>query len=71
MDMALAGEGWRARIGVVVLTCANFRSHYAAAALEADLGVPVVTSTQAPLWRVLRLAGVQDAIRGYGRLLTL
>jgi maleate isomerase len=29
----------------------------------------VITSTQATLWHVLRLAGVKDAIAGVGRLL--
>ena len=36
--------------------------------LERELGVPVVTSMQAMAWRGLRLAGVDDAIEGYGRL---
>ena len=30
---------------------------------------PVVTSTQAFLWRLLRVAGVHDQISGYGALL--
>ena len=38
--------------------------------LERELGVPVVTSMQAMAWRGLRLAGVDDAVEGYGRLLT-
>jgi maleate isomerase len=40
-------------------------------ALEEKLGRPVVTANQASLWRCLRLAGVEDAVPGYGRLLTL
>lgn len=36
--------------------------------LEATLGKPVVTSTQAFLWRMLRLAGIKDQISGYGAL---
>ena len=36
--------------------------------LEAAVGKPVVTSTQAFLWRMLRLAGVDDRIDGYGTL---
>jgi maleate isomerase len=39
------------------------------AALEADTGVPVVTSTTATLWKLLRMTGVEDRIEGYGRLL--
>jgi maleate cis-trans isomerase len=37
--------------------------------LERDLGKPVVTSQQASLWRALRLAGITDAVAGFGRLL--
>lgn len=36
--------------------------------LEARLGVPVLTSTQAFLWHMMRAAGVQDRVPGYGRL---
>ena len=31
-------------------------------------GIPVVTSTQAILWDLLRLGGVNDTIDGYGTL---
>ncbi len=37
--------------------------------LERDLGKPVVTSQAAMLWRALRLIGVKESVRGYGRLL--
>jgi maleate cis-trans isomerase len=37
--------------------------------LERDLGKPVISSNQASLWRALRLAGVRDAVAGFGRLL--
>ena len=37
--------------------------------LEGRIGKPVVTSTQATLWHVLRLAGVDTPVPGYGRLL--
>lgn len=37
--------------------------------LEQELGKPVVSSTQAMLWHALRVAGVRQAIRGFGRLL--
>jgi maleate cis-trans isomerase len=37
--------------------------------LERDLGKPVVTSQQASLWRALRMAGITDAVAGFGRLL--
>ncbi len=37
--------------------------------LEQELGVPVVSSMQAMAWQSLRLAGVDDEIPGFGRLL--
>ena len=37
--------------------------------LERDLGKPVISSNQAMLWQALRLAGVREAIPGFGRLL--
>jgi maleate isomerase len=37
--------------------------------LERDLGKPVVTSQAATLWHALRTSGIQDRVRGYGRLL--
>ena len=37
--------------------------------LEQDLGKPVISSNQASLWQAMRLAGVNQAIPGYGRLL--
>jgi maleate isomerase len=40
------------------------------AALEQAIGKPVITSTQATLWHALRLAGVEDRVTGYGRLLS-
>jgi maleate isomerase len=53
----------------MLIACLNFRSHPIIEALEARIGKPVVTSTQATLWHALRLAGVATPIPGYGRLL--
>jgi maleate cis-trans isomerase len=41
------------------------------AALEADLKKPVLSSNAAMMWHALRLAGIGEAISGYGRLLAL
>jgi maleate cis-trans isomerase len=38
--------------------------------LEKDLKKPVITSNQATIWNVLRLAGIKDKINGYGQLLS-
>jgi len=37
--------------------------------LEQDLGIPVVTSSQATIWMALRKANVREPIQGYGRLM--
>jgi len=67
--VALARRAWNARAEALLITCLNLRSHAVIEAIEAELGVPVVTSTQATLWRLLRVARIDDRIAGYGRLL--
>jgi maleate isomerase len=41
------------------------------AALEMDLGKPVVSSASATMWNALRTAGLKCPITGYGRLLEI
>ncbi len=67
LDLALGA--WDPESDGTIITCLNFRSHPIIDELEARTGKPVVTSTQATLWHVLRLAGVSTPIPGYGRLL--
>lgn len=50
------------------LSCTNWRTIGAIAALEADLGIPVVSAIQASFWKCLRLAGVRDGGAGFGEL---
>jgi maleate cis-trans isomerase len=38
-------------------------------ALEKDIGVPVVTTVAANMWRCLQLAGVKEPVSGFGQLL--
>jgi maleate isomerase len=52
----IAGNGWRT-IGVI-------------SALEEDLGLPVLTASQAGFWCALRLAGVRAQVEGYGQVFT-
>lgn len=54
--MFIAGNGFRS-IGVI-------------AALEEDLGRPVLTANQVALWQVLRLAGAGTPVDGYGQVFT-
>jgi maleate isomerase len=55
-SLFIAGNGWRT-IGVI-------------SALEEDLGLPVLTASQAGFWCALRLAGIRAEVKGYGQLFT-
>jgi len=39
-------------------------------ALEWDLKKPVITSNQVTMWKLLRLANVNEGIEGFGKLLS-
>lgn len=49
----------------------GFRAVGAIAALEEDLGRPVLTANQVLLWHARRLTGANPAVSGYGRLFDL
>jgi len=53
----------------VFISCGALRSIDVVDRIERDLGKPVVVSNQAMIWHTLRLAGVDDRLQGYGRLL--
>ena len=50
------------------IPCARFPVVSSIGAIEADIGIPVVTSTQAMVWWGLRTIDVPDDTPGYGRL---
>jgi maleate isomerase len=55
---------------VIVIGCSAFRACGPGfiTDLEKQVGKPIVTSTQAYLWWMLRVAGISDQVQGYGRL---
>ncbi len=53
------------------ISCTAMRCSSVIARIEDAIGKPVVTSNQALAWDFLRLAGCDDRIEGYGRLLTV
>ena len=67
---ALAQRAWHAHADATLITCLNLNSQHVIDQLERHTGKPVITSTQATLWKLLRAAGVADRIGGYGTLLT-
>ena len=65
----LALRAWTPGAQALLITCLNLWSHTVIDALESELGVPVITSTQATFWKALRMAGIEDRIPRLGRLL--
>ncbi len=52
-----------------LISCGNLRSLEAIQPLEAEFGLPVITSNQAGLWQALRLSGIAShQVTGGGRL---
>ena len=64
---AAAGGGADA----LFLSCGGLRTLSVTAPLEAETGLPVVSSAVAGVWGAMRLVGVGQAIPGAGRLLAL
>ncbi|MSO76787.1 MAG: decarboxylase [Alphaproteobacteria bacterium] len=52
----------------IFLSCSDMATLDAIPRIEAALGKPVVTSTQATFWQALRTLGIGDRIPGAGRL---
>jgi maleate isomerase len=59
----------RPEADTIFISCGALRTIEVIDALEAASGKPVVASNQAMAWDCLRLAGIDDRIEGYGRLL--
>ena len=53
------------------ISCTAIRSAGVIEALEAELGMPVITSNQVMAWHMLRRLGLQDQPKGFGHLMTL
>lgn len=51
------------------LSCGNMRTIEILSVLERDMGRPAISSNQAFLWAVLKAAGVDEPIYGFGSLL--
>jgi maleate cis-trans isomerase len=54
----------------IFISCTNLHTFEIIDKLERDLQKPVITSNQATIWNMLRLAKINDRIEGYGQLLS-
>jgi maleate isomerase len=64
-----AGDVYQPEADGLFISCGGLRTFDIIEDLEAEIGKPIVTSNQAMLWDVLRLAGIDDRFQRYGRLL--
>jgi maleate isomerase len=60
-----------ARLDAVFVSCTSLRLAESVAAIEAEVGIPITSSDHALAWHCLRLAGINDAVAGAGRLFGL
>jgi maleate cis-trans isomerase len=67
---ALARSVMAEPVDALFLSCTNLAAFPLLAELEAEYGVPVVTSNAATLWKALQLIGVDAARPGFGMLLS-
>ncbi|MDR9483933.1 MAG: Asp/Glu racemase [Sediminimonas sp.] len=61
----------KAKVEAVFVSCTNLRTFGIIDEVERETGLPVVSSNQALLWHMLRLAGVDARGWGPGRLFSL
>lgn len=55
----------------VLISCGNIRSIEVLDKLEDDLGIPVISASQATTWLALRKVGITSCIEGFGSLLLI
>lgn len=61
-----------AKPDAVVVMCTNLRAAHLVDGLESDLGIPVIDSIAAFVWKATQLCGARtDAIRGWGQLFSV
>jgi maleate isomerase len=69
--VALAERVDNPEADTIFISCTGLHCLTVIDEIEQRLGKPVVTSNQAGAWAALRMIGIEDAIPGFGRLLTL
>ncbi len=67
----LAKEAYTPETQGIFISCTNFRTIEVIERLEKELKVPVISSNTATLWAMMKKAGSERKIKGYGRLLQL
>jgi len=68
-DLGVEAHASSTRPDALVMSCGALRTLDVIVPLEADIGVPVVSSTPHGLWHCARLLGVDARIEGYGMVM--
>jgi maleate isomerase len=58
----------RSDADAIFMSCGGIRTIDVLQEIEDESGKPVVCSNQGMMWNCLRMAGINDALEGYGRL---
>lgn len=58
-------------IGGLFISCTNLKTFEIIDEIEKKYDIPVVTSNQASLWNVLRIAGIREKFEGLGQLCSI
>lgn len=66
----LASEVHKPESEAIFISCIALHTIEVIGKLEYDLKKPVISSNQATMWHLLRLANINDKIEGYGQLLS-
>jgi maleate isomerase len=53
----------------IFISCTNFRTIEAIGRLEEEFKMPVISSSTATFWAMMKKAGVKKRLEGYGKLL--
>ena len=70
--LAMCRQMAAARPDAIVIMCTNMRGARLATQVEAELGIPLIDSTSAVVWKGLKLMGADGScIQGWGRLFSL
>ena len=67
----LATEVKEPECEAIFISCIALHTIEVIEKLEHDLNIPIISSNQATMWHLLRLANINDRIEGYGKLFSV
>jgi arylmalonate decarboxylase len=68
-ELGIAAYGAASKADALVMSCGALRTLDLIVPLEADIGVPVVSSTPHGLWHCARLVGLDAKVKGFGMVM--